>query len=231
MADTRVLDVDGVLMALLPALGPRGGLGGPRALLKWAGTYPLKVGLATLEFLDAAGRRVEHWDAPFGLAAGTALGAISSHVLHDDRDLPPAAATQRWRLNDWTLTVPAREPDASWTGLVLVCLPLLLPLAEDPHLIAGLVNTGDTPLDMAAGVQGAVWWEDGIARPSATGGHWDGQYLLRPGHTATRRFRLADFPGAATTGAHEVALEMLGRRSAAQRVRWHGTPWTPPERR
>jgi hypothetical protein len=149
-------------------------------------------------------------------------------MLADDRAPSRRAQTQFWHLNDWSVTAPVREPESVWPALVLTCLPLQVPLAEDNHFIAGLVNVGQAPLDIARGVQEAVCWVDGTAWPSVAGRVWNGPYLLRLSHTAVRRFRLADFPGAAATGTHEVALEMLGRRSLPQRVHWHGSPWTPP---
>lgn len=229
MADDRVLEAEGLLMALLPGLGPRAALGSPLGVLKWAGPHPLAVECSTLEFLDGAGRVVERRDGAFGLASGTSIAAPYSQLLADDRDPPRAAETQRWRLNDCTLATRRREPDAAWPSLVVICLPLILPLAEDHHFIARLVNLGTAPLDIARGMREAVCWMDGEGWPSIAGRVWNGPYRLHPGHTATRRFRLADFPGAPATGTHDVALEMLGRRSAPQRIHWHGTPWQPPE--
>ena len=118
------------------------------------------------------------------------------------------------------------RPTSDWAGLLLTCLPLLVPLPIDEHFIVQLVNTGAAPLDLARGVQQAICFVDGTAWRSSAGRIWNGPYLLRPGDVAVRQFRLADFPGAPVTGTHEVGLDLLSRRSPPQLVHWHGTPST-----
>jgi hypothetical protein len=225
MADDPILMTGALLMALLPRPF-RQMAGGPSAILKWAGPGPLDVMRSRLAFLDAAGRLIETREDAFGIAAGAVIAAPFSRHLVDEDDVPAAAVMQRWSLNDWDLGTPARETRADELGIALVCLPLLVPAPEDVHLLASLVNAGPAPLDIAAGVREAVCWVDGKPWPSTAGGNWNGPYLLQPGRTATRRFQPRDFPGAPVTGPHEISLEMLGRRSPAQRVAWRGTAWT-----
>jgi hypothetical protein len=225
MVGDNVFETDRLMMALLPVLGPRAALEARHAVLKWAGPGQLAVTDSTLAFADDAGRIVERREGAFGLEAGATIAPPYSSALSDDGGAPAAAVTQRWRLNGWAVAASAGVPESDWSRLVSTCLPLQVPLSTDEHFVLQLVNTGTVPLDLARGVQQAICFVDGTAWRSSAGRIWNGPYLLRPGHASIRRFRLADFPGGPVTGTHEVVLELLGRRSSPQRVRWHGTPF------
>ena len=121
MTQDRVLEADGLLLALLPALGPRAALGPPRAVLKWAGPRPLTVVRSTLEFVDAGGRVVDCREGAFGLAPGTRIEAPHSRMLAEGCDPWRGAETQCW--HDCSVTAPAREPESVWPALVLTSLP------------------------------------------------------------------------------------------------------------
>lgn len=221
----NVFETEQVLIALLSALGPRAAREARRAALKWAGPGELTVTSSIIEFVDCLGNVVERRERAFGLDSGVAIEAPYSAALADDREAPAAATTQRWRLNDWSVVASAALPEPDWEGLVATCLPLQVPLLDDQHFVLQLVNTGSVPLDIARGVREAICFVDGKPWLSTAGRIWNGPYLLRPGHVTVRRFRLADFPGAPVTGTHEIVLELLGRRTAPQRVHWHGAPF------
>jgi hypothetical protein len=226
MNSAGVLDTPDLLLALLPAVGPRSALGSTRSVLKWAPGEPLIVIRSTLEFLAADGTELARYEDAFGLASRHSIAGPCVWSLADESRRPADGLRQRWYLNEHIVEAPMAMPPTSWNVLHATCLPLQLPLPEDIHVLAELVNLDDRPVDMAAGVRDARCWVDGKAFPSNAGALWDGRYLLDPGHAALRRFRLADFPGVPTVGAHEISLELLGRRSAPARVCWHGTPWT-----
>ncbi len=223
MMAPALLDTPSLLMALLPYVGPRAALASTRAVLKLAPSEPLVVAASTLEFLAAPDRVLSRRDEAFRLAQGRVFDGPVQLPLSDETRRPADATRHRWQLNDWTVEAPMTVADAG--GLHATWLPLLLPLREDVAVIAELVNDGPAPLDMAQGVQQARCWADGIAWASIAGRAWDGRYLLPPGHSGTHRFALPDFPGAPTDGEHEMAIELLGRRSPPVRVRWHGRPW------
>jgi hypothetical protein len=223
MTNANVFDTDNLLLALVPTLGPRAAISATLCELKWAGSAPLKVERSTLEFIDDKGEVIGRQERAFGFEPGTELVATSQSCI--DENHRPAGLLQRWRLNDWVVESPIVVPEAEWGNLHVIWLPLQLPLVTDVHIVVSLANLDDKPLDIARGVREAVCWVDGVPWSSAAGGVWNTRYLIEPGHSTRRHFRLADFPGVPTAGRHEMSFQMLGRRSKPQFIQWHGTPW------
>lgn len=229
MLDTSVFYTDELLISLFAGLGPRAGLTPTRAILKWRGPQSLVIARSTLEFLNNEGRLICRRDHAFGLVHGSRIEPPYSQWLTDEEPRPREASIHQWRLNDWTVTASIELPESAWLGLTVTCLPLMLPLPHDNHMVASLVNLDDQAMDIARGVQEAMCYVDGVAWPSAAGRVWNGSYLVYPRHATTRRFRVADFPGMPAQGAHELVLELLGRKSAPQTANWIGTAWLPTD--
>jgi hypothetical protein len=229
MPNANLFYTDELLMALFVGLGPRAGLAPTRAILKWCGPQSLVIARSILEFFDNKGRHICCRDNAFGLIHGSRIEPLYSQWITDEEPRPREAVIHRWQLNDRTVTASIELPESAWPELTVSYLPLMLPVAHDKHLVASLVNLDDQPIDIARGVQEAVCYVDGVAWRSAVGRVWNGSYLVYPRHATTRSFRIADFPGMPAQGAHELALEFLGRKSALQTVNWIGTGWSPTD--
>lgn len=221
MVNPTIIDTNDLLLTLIAALGPRARHDATLGELKWGGSTPLEVEQSTLEFCDEAGQVISHKEQAFGLTPGTQLIAPYSRSLIDESVRPPKGVLQRWRLNDWVVESPSIVPATEWGQLYVTWLPLQLPLAQDMHVVVGLVNLDVKPLDIARGMSEAVCWVDGVPWPSGVGRVWNTRYLIETNHSTRRHFRLADFPGLSILGKHEMALEMLGYRSKLQVVEWH----------
>lgn len=216
---------DDLLIRLVPPFGPRAEMRPLLAYLKLAPGAALVAGRSTLELVDEGGRVLATRENAFGVAEGTPLAGPHSVRLADDDPRPEGAASARWRLGELSAETPLANPEAEWPAPRLVCLELQVPVADDPHLVVTVANTGGEPLDIATGMREAVLRVDGAAYASTAGRVWNGPYLVRPGHVTTRQFSLGDFPGAPRSGTHQVSLEILGMRTAPQTVTWRGEPW------
>ena len=227
MNQPMMVEDEATLLALLPRAGPIAASGEPRAVLKRA-AGPLVVEASILTF--TAGEEVlEVRPDAFGLTREYRLEPPCSRALTEPRGAVPGATRAEWRLNGWRVCSALAAPEAAWSGLIVHWLPLMVPAADDRHLVADVVNTGGAEINILTGIRSAILWVDGTAYPSAAGWTWNGRPMVAPGHTRSVRFSLTDFPSAPLQGEHEMALEMLGRRSPPETVDWRGAPWVRPE--
>ncbi|HEY5956868.1 MAG TPA: hypothetical protein VIV60_09960 [Polyangiaceae bacterium] len=213
---SEVIVWDDRLMALLSSLVP---VLGTHGCLKLARNVTLEVTSSVLEFRDAGGRVLAAHPSAFGLVPGTRLSGPLSQRCSDERRWPEQAQTQRWILNDREITSPMR---AGTDPLRVVYLPLQVPTRTDEHIVFTLRNTTDTPIDLMKGIQQAICWVDGAPFEVTRQPVWNGTYHIAPGRAKSRRFSLAEFPGAPRSGSHTMSLEICGLRSPPETVFWRG---------
>ena len=225
MSSSKVLVRANVLMGLLPPIGPHAEWQAAVAFLRLAQNTELNVKNSTLNFIDTDKRLLGTCESAFGLTPGTRLRGPYTVKLSDGRRRPARAVHQRWDLNEMSVATGMGTRETESQPFQVVYLPLQVALPHDYHVIASLVNQGQTPLDIAEGVRQAVCWMDGIPFESNAGRVWNGPYLVRPNRATRYYFRLSDFPGMPRSGLHEMSLEMCGLRSHAEIVDWHGEPW------
>jgi hypothetical protein len=214
--------------ALLPVFGPRATHMAISGVLKLPRDQALTVEHSIITFLDPSGAVIGELRDAFGLTAGTSLLGPASQRLHDNRPRPPRAAAMRWVLDDrQTATIPVVDEGSQAGELTLCCTPVHVPVRDDFQLWVQYVNLTGQSVDLCAAVRGAIAWVDGVEHPSTTGMHWDGRSDIQAGGWSRRGFRMSDFAGAPLLGAHEIAVEMFGRRTLTQSVLLHGEPWQP----
>lgn len=215
---------DDMLLALIPPFGPHAALTATRAVLKLATGRELAVEGSALTFLDAGGDEVGRLDDAFGLTPGTRLAGPVCRDLKDPRPRPADAVRMRWSVAGRHLAAPTGDPPEGGERLRAYFLPLRVAAPDDVHVVARYVHAGPSEASTVEAVRGAVLRVDGRAYESATGWHWDGPSVVRPGGTFGHRFALGDFPGAPGEGEHAVSLEMFGLETPPVTVRWRGEP-------
>lgn len=215
---TEIIHADGMLLAVMPPIGFRSELGAVLGYLKIVNGKTLKIERSELEFLDTEGTIIEMCPDAFGLLKGSHLAGPYSERFADDRQRKESASVVIWRVNDMEVMASLIEPEG--IELRVAYLPQRIEKEKDPHIVFTLLNRGEKMLNIADGIRTAVCYADGTPYQSNIGGHWDGSYLLRPGHSTTRQFNLNDFPGIPQTGVREMILEILGIKSNPQTIDW-----------
>lgn len=207
-----------MLLALISPVGFRSELGAMLGYLKIASRKELVIERSELEFLDAEGKTIETRSDAFGLLKGARLAGPYSGRFADDSPRKEYASFAGWRVNDLEVMTSLIEPEGM--ELRVVYLPLQIEKEKDPDIVFTLVNRCEEMLNIADGIRTAVCLVDETPYKTNTGGHWDGSYLIRPGHATTRQFNLSDFPGIPRAGRHEMSLEVLGIKSKPQIIDW-----------
>jgi hypothetical protein len=214
--------------ALLPAFGPRASHMSIGGVLKLTSDHARTVERSIITFLDSSGKVIGELRDAFGLTAGTSLLGPASQRLHDNRPRPPRAVAMHWVLDECqTPTIPVVDEGPQAGELTLCCTPVHVPVRDDFQLWVQYVNHTGQSVDLWAAVRGAIAWVDGVQHPSTTGMHWDGRSDIQADGWSRQGFRMSDFAGAPLLGAHEIAVEMYGRRTLTQSVLFRGEPWRP----
>lgn len=173
----------GLLLALLPPLGGRSL--GSQAWLKWAGPEPLVIGESYLSVPgEDSGRDVA---SAFALVRGTPIDAPASLALVEPR---ARRGPTRWSLNGLRVTAQSIEPERS---LIVLWLPLLVPLPDDPHFIVAIVNSGPDPLSLPDLIFESRLRIGHADHPFADPGLWDGRTVVAAGAAAVLRLRFDHF--------------------------------------
>jgi hypothetical protein len=214
---------DIILMALVPPVGYRSEWGYLLALLKLSQGMELIVKRSELDFLNAEGEKIESWYDAFKLVVGMKISGPYSAKLIEDRRRPETATLVKWRLND--LLVETSLITSQLDPLKVLYLPLQVPISQDDHILVSIMNLGETPLNIATGMQNTICRSDSFKYTSIAARVWNGIYLIRPNHGTTRSFQLSDFPGIPRYGTHKMSLEILGMHSPPQAVTWCGEPF------
>lgn len=201
-----------LMLALLPGLGSRSRV--RKAWLKWAGPGPLIVQRSSLGNSDS-----DHLDDAFGLFPGTSIESPGSLSLADVRERPEPSS---WTLNG--VTVEPAHPDPH---LIVLWLPLIVP-GDEVHFVAAVVNGGMELLRLPDLVWDSRLKIDGTSHAFADPGQWDGLAAIRPGSSATLRFRFEQFGANIPDGAALVSFELGEWSSSPVEVEWRqATPEEP----
>ncbi|MCW4460962.1 hypothetical protein OK349_04530 [Sphingomonas sp. BT-65] len=126
-------------------------------------------------------------DDAFDLTRGTSIDPPGSLALVEPR--PPRGLTC-WTLDGLRVTAQPVEPERS---LIVLWLPLLVPVPDDPHFIVAIVNYGPDPLSLPDLVFESRLRIDRADHVFAEPGLWDGRALVDAGAAAVLRLRFDHF--------------------------------------
>lgn len=197
---------EGLLLALLPPLGARAP--GSQAWLKWAGPGPLVIGESQL---SAPGGDA---DGAFALVPGTPIEPPASLALVEPR---APRGTASWSLNGLRVTAQPIEPERS---LIVLWLPLLVPVPDDPHFIVAIVSSGPDPLSLPDLVFESRLRIDHVDHAFADPGLWDGRAHVAPGAAAVLRLRFDHFGATIPRGSAVMEFACGGWSSDPVSIVW-----------